>query len=92
MITPCHHCGTTVRHTDRVACCAACGRLFAGQAAFDSHYRITDGKADCLDPASVLTKKGEPRYEHGVVGHGDDLTFIWKIAGANPWAAARRAS
>lgn len=87
---PCHHCGTFVRHTDRIACCASCGQLFAGQAAFDAHYRTDGERATCLDPGSILTKKGEPKLEHFVVGHGDDMAFAWRIVGVNPWAKQRR--
>lgn len=51
---------TATWHGTRVAHCAArnCHRTFAGVGLFDLH-RTADGR--CLDPASIVTKDGEPR-------------------------------
>lgn len=58
--TPCPHCRSTAKHTDRIGCCSGCKVLFTSMSAFDAHRRVTY----CLTPAEAglveKTVKGDP--------------------------------
>lgn len=50
--------GCTNRWTGLLTChCSGCHTTFTGLGAFDAHR----SRGKCLEPASVLTQKGEPR-------------------------------
>jgi len=60
----CKHCMTNARHSDRTGCCASCGRLFKGLAAFDRHWTTTEhGERVCVDPLTVRARSGADVYE-----------------------------
>ena len=59
-MTPCPHCGTTVRHTTKVGCCSGCGELFSGDAAFDAH-RVGTRSRSCLSPETAVHGPGGQR-------------------------------
>jgi hypothetical protein len=61
--TPCGHCGTTVRHGERIGCCSGCGRLFSSNSAHDRHRR----DLTCQNPESVGLVAKEPKGHPGVV-------------------------
>lgn len=87
MSAACNHCGTTIRHGNRYGCCSGCGRMFAGQSAFDRHQSVGETDMVCHDPASLVTEKGkragQPVYRR-TTHQGFD---VWALnGGPNPWA------
>lgn len=47
---------------NRTGHCSGCHRTFSGVTTFDAHQRMDDGRNVCLDPATLTTKAGEPRF------------------------------
>lgn len=85
-----HRCPTCgVVDTPQVGHCAdgrygGCGRSFSSDAAYDAHHYFDEelGRYVCLDPGSLLTKAGEPRFvgrPSQVDGH-----LVWGAPGSRP--------
>lgn len=75
----CPRCDTTWQQLgNQAGHCSGCHRTFASLDAFDAHQRIRDGRNVCLDPATLTSEDGKPR---------------WKTrtdrAGATVWQSAR---
>ena len=49
MTDTCPHCGTTVKHGERISCCSGCKRLFTSGSAFDKHVSVEG----CRDPETL---------------------------------------
>lgn len=41
--------------------CSACDRVFSGPSTFDTHWQGAGEDRHCVDPASVLDNKDQPR-------------------------------
>ena len=76
---PCGQLRDEARWTaNNVGHCSSCGDLFIG-AAFERHRSA----GQCLDPATMENRKGEPVFEK-VVRPLWDPAFAWRLAGAAP--------
>jgi len=47
---------------NRTGHCSGCHRTFSGEAAFDAHQTIPDGRVVCRDPGTLTTKDGTPKW------------------------------
>ena len=99
---PCGNCGTTWPHSDRVGCCSACGRAFAGLAAFDAHQvgpRDERGRLRCVDPGTAIYPPGHRRYPDRVFrlsnpDRSDGKGQLWGLTPSESqaaWHAKQRA-
>lgn len=84
----CMTCGTDAKHNDTTGCCASCGRLFRGLAAFDRHWVTpAPGERSCVDPMTLLRPDDTPLFEEISVKGGTAWRLIPR--GNNPWRTER---
>jgi hypothetical protein len=51
--------------------CSACHRTFSGPDGFDQHRRDINDVGTCIDPATLVVKRGARKGEHTQVLRGD---------------------
>lgn len=92
--TPCPHCQTTIRHGERYGCCSGCGRMFAGQAAFDAHQRNGENGMYCVDVTTDARRDGQRRFIASEPRHTSGNGTVWSLTQrpgqVNPWAKRER--